>query len=578
MLNVKEYKGGSFINENISVDEVFTPEEFTDEHYMMADMAEKFMMKEVMPALEKIEAQQFDQTVRLLKKAGELGLLGVDVPEQYGGLDLDKVSSCIISEKVALGRSFGITFGGQVGIGSLPIVFFGTNEQKEAYLPYIVTGEKIGAYALTEPTSGTDALAAKTSARLSDCGKYYILNGEKQWITNSAFADFFIVFAKVDGQQFTAFIVERDYEGVSIGPEEKKMGLKGSSTCSLILDNVKVPVNNVLGDIGKGHVIAFNILNIGRHKISATALGMSKRAIELSVKYAKERKQFGRSLSEFRLIQNKIADMAIKTYVNESMIYRTAGAIEKGLEEGKGDIAKTIAEYAVECSVNKVFSTEALDFIVDEAVQIHGGYGYMSEYEVEALYRDARIYRIFEGTNEINRMLIASTLLRKYKDQLSEMIESRKIEEDLLLHESIPLGDEKQHLYRAKSLFLLIANIVQKQYIEKEKEQELLACLADMAIEIYAIESALLRTEKAMAQNGVDKEEQKKNYVQVYVQETIQQLLGRSLNVLPYLKDDEQLLKIVYQNIEKSNQSLVDIITIKRKIAEKIIRNEKYVV
>lgn len=497
------------------------------------------------------------------------GYWGADIPERYGGLHLDKISSCIISEKVALGRSFAVTFSGQVGIGSLPIVFFGTEEQKEAYLPHVVTGDKIGAYALTEPTSGTDALAAKTSARLSECGRYYILNGEKQWITNSAFADFFIVFAKVDGQQFTAFIVDKDYEGVSVGPEEKKMGLKGSSTRSLILDDVKVPVSNVLGEIGKGHVIAFNILNIGRHKLAAAALGMAKRALELSVKYAKERKQFGRSLAEFGLIQTKIADMAIKTYVNESMIYRTAGALEQGWRTGNDCIAQTIADYAVECSINKVFSTEVLDFVVDEAVQIHGGYGYMAEYEVETLYRDARIYRIFEGTNEINRIVIASTLLRnRFSPPKEECIQGEQV---------VELTDKAKQLHDMKSLFWAMADAIQKRYAGHEVAQELLAYLADMAIQIYAMESALLRAEKAIAKNGVNMEEQKKNYVQVYIQETVQQLLGRSLNVALYLQD-ERLAKRVSQGIEAVMQEpLADVITLKRRIAEKVIQHETYV-
>lgn len=569
MAKIKEYKGGRFIHEHVLASEVFTPEDFTNEHDMLADMTEKFVMKEVVPSLGKIEAQQFDETVRLLKKAGELGLLGADIPERYGGLHLDKISSCIISEKVALGRSFAVTFSGQVGIGSLPIVFFGTEEQKKAYLPYVATGEKIGAYALTEPTSGTDALAAKTLARLSECGRYYILNGEKQWITNSAFADFFIVFAKVDGQRFTAFIVDKDYEGVSVGPEEKKMGLKGSSTRSLILDNVKVPVANVLGEIGKGHIIAFNILNIGRHKLAAAALGMAKRALELSVKYAKERKQFGRSLSEFGLIQQKIADMAVKTYVNESMIYRTAGALEQGWKEGNDNIAQTIADYAVECSINKVFSTEVLDFVVDEAVQIHGGYGYMVEYEVETLYRDARIYRIFEGTNEINRIVIASTLLRNCPSPSKEIPRRER--------QSAAFANEAKQLYDVKSLFWAVVGAIEKRHAETGTEQELLAYLADMAIQIYAMESALLRTEKAIAQNGVEMEQQKKNYVQVYIQETILQLLGRSLNVVSYLQE-EQLLKRISEGIETFMRgSLVDTVTLKRQIAEKVIQHEKYV-
>lgn len=327
---MEQFSSNPFLKKVISLDDIFTPENFTEEHRMIASTASAYVEQEVLPVLPEIEKQQFDQSIELLRKAGELGLLGSDVPEEYGGLDLDKISSVIIMEEIGKTRSFSTTFGGQIGIGSLPIVYYGTDEQKEKYLPYVVSGEKIGAYALTEPSAGTDALSIKTSARLSDDGKYYLINGEKQFITNASFADFFILYAKVDGEKFTAFIVDKNSEGITIGPEEKKMGLKGSSTTPVILEDVKVPVENVLGEIGRGHLIAFNILNNGRHKISAASLGMAKRALELAVQHVTERKQFNRLLSQFPLIQEKIADIAAKIFTIESMVYRSAGELDRG--------------------------------------------------------------------------------------------------------------------------------------------------------------------------------------------------------------------------------------------------------
>jgi alkylation response protein AidB-like acyl-CoA dehydrogenase len=555
-----------FLTDNLSPHDIFTPEDFSEEEIMIADMTSKFMMNDVVPALERIESQEFSETIRLIKEAGELGLIGADIPERDGGLELGKVCAAIISEKMALGRSFSITFGGQTGIGALPIAYFGTKEQKKKYLPPLLTGEKIAAYALTEPTSGTDALSAKTTAFLSDCGKYYILQGEKQWITNSAFADIFIVYAKVDGGQFTAFIVEKNYEGVSTSPEEKKMGLKGSSTRSLILDGVKVPIENVIGEIGKGHVIAFNVLNIGRYKIAATSLGTAKRAIELSVKYANERKQFGRSISQLYLIQNKIADMVIQTYVNESAIYRTAGSMQDGFLEMKktgGDIGKTIARYAVECSINKVMSTEILDFVVDEGVQIHGGYGYMSEYEIETLYRDSRITRIFEGTNEINRIVIASALLKNYAEHNEKGMQQSGV-----------LQHEKQLLQILKNLYhASIAAIKKHRLDDLNKEQETAAFIADLVIGIYAIESAILRTEKAIFTKGEQANTLKIDCTKVYTHETSQQIALKALNILNYIGDEESFSQMARRLITSSPDNLV---VIKRGIAEASIIAEKY--
>ncbi|ULT58853.1 acyl-CoA dehydrogenase family protein [Neobacillus drentensis] len=555
-----------FLYDEIFPEDVFTPEDFEDEQIMLADMATKFVINEVYPKLEKIENQEFSETVNLIKKAGELGLIGADIPEEDGGLELGKVCATIISEKMASGRSFSITFGGQTGIGALPIAYFGTKRQKEKYLPDILTGEKIAAYALTEPSSGTDAMSVRTNAVLSDCEKYYVINGEKQWITNSAFADIFIVYAKVDGQKFTAFIVEKGYQGVSTSPEEKKMGLKGSSTRSLILENVRVPVENVIGEVGRGHIIAFNVLNIGRHKISATSLGTAKRAIEIAVNYANERRQFGQSLSSFNLIKSKIADMVIKTFVNESAVYRTAGLMQDGFEGMKqtgNDYGETIARYAMECSINKVMSTEFLDFVVDEALQIHGGYGYMAEYEIETLYRDSRINRIFEGTNEINRILIATTAAKNHHVRT----EDNDIKNGVFQR-------EKQVLHLLKKLFdAAIESVNKKSMGNLNIEQEIAAFLADLVMTIFGMESAILRTEKAIQKSGEEANRQKIDCTKVYSLETSQQFALRVLNMINHFGDGEIFSRIASLLIMSSSEN---IIVVKRRIADAVIMKECY--
>ncbi|WP_422777976.1 acyl-CoA dehydrogenase family protein [Peribacillus butanolivorans] len=503
-----------------------------------------------------------------MKEAGELGLISADIPEQDGGLELGKVSASIISEKMALGRSFSITFGWQTGIGALPIAYFGTEKQKAMYLPKMLSCETIAAYVLTEPSSGTNAKRAKTTAVLSKCGTYYILNGEKQWISNSSIAGLFIVYAKVNGEKFTAFIIEKGYEGVSISPEEKKMGLRGSSTCSLILNNVRVPTENVIGEVGRGHLIAFNILNIGRHKISATSLGAAKRSIELAVSYTNERNQFGLPISSFNLIKNKLADIAIKTYANESSVYRTAGAMQDGFENmkqtGSTDFGETIARYALACSINKIMSTEVLDFIVDEALQIHGGYGYMEEYEIETLYRDSSVNRIFEGTNEINRTFNATTLLKAY--ELPSM--KGNVDEGTLLR-------EKQTLQLMKNLYHYTIKAVRKTGLTNlNQEQETAAFIADLVIGIYSVESSILRTEKAVQVTGKDKNSQKIAYTKVFIHETSQMVAIRALNILNHLGDDEVFSRIAGRLIMSSPE---DIVEVKRRIADVIIEAEKYV-
>lgn len=588
----KKVKGGGFLIEDITPDQMFTPEDFTDEHEMIAKTTEDFVVDKVVPELDKIEEHQFDISVRLLKEAGELGLLGADVPEEYGGIGLDKISSSLITEKMSLAGSFSLSHGAHVGIGSLPIVFFGNEEQKKKYLPALATGEKIAAYALTEPSSGSDALSAKTTAVLNEAGTHYVLNGEKQWITNAGFADIFIVYAKVDGEHFTAFIVEKDFEGVSTGPEEKKMGIKGSSTRTVILEDALVPKENVLGEIGRGHVIAFNILNLGRYKLGVGSVGGAKRAIEISAKYANERKQFKVPISSFALIQRKLAQMAARTYAAESTVYRTGGLIDAALEslseEDKKDgkkVGKAIAEYAIECSLNKFFTTEVLDFVVDEAVQIHGGYGFMAEYEVEQMYRNSRINRIFEGTNEINRLLVPGTILRKaMKGELPLLEKASGLVEELMMMMPEEIGDEpleqeKYILQNAKKIFLMVAGLGAQKYGEKlEKEQELLANVADIVSDIYSIESCIVRTEKAMERDGLEKAKQKLLYTQYFTQEAINRIEALAKESLVAIEEGDNLRTMLSILRKLTRHNPVNLVEKGREIAAKIIEEEKYVV
>ncbi|MBJ9987774.1 MULTISPECIES: acyl-CoA dehydrogenase family protein [Paenibacillus] len=583
--------GGSYIIEDTDFHNMVTPEDFTEEHRMIAETTEDFVAGEVVPHDEAIEKLNYELTVEKMRKAGELGLLGADVPEAYGGLGLDKVSSTLISERLTKASAFALSIGAHVGIGTLPIVYFGTEEQKQKYLPALATGEKIAAYCLTEPSSGSDALGAKTTATLSEDGEYYVLNGSKQFITNAGFADLFIVYAKVDGKDFSTFIVERTMEGVSIGPEEKKMGIKGSSTCPLILEDVKVPVENLLWEVGKGHLIAFNILNIGRFKLAAGCVGASKDTIELAAKYANERAQFGRKISTFPLIGKKLADMNTKTYALESMVYRTAGLFDVGLAEvdhSSPEVgyqsAKAIAEYQLECSINKVFGSETLDFVVDEGVQIHGGYGFIQEYRVERNYRDSRINRIFEGTNEINRLLIPGTLVKRaMKGQLPLMQKAVALQAELL--EPIPPQtfegtlDQEAHLIRmAKKIFLMAgAQAVQKYQLKLEDEQEILSHLSDMMISVYAMESALLRTQKIIDHSGEDKARLPILMTTVFVHDEFNKIETWAKEVLAAMESGDTLRTQLSVLKKLTRKSPVNTLGLKREIAEKVITAEKYV-
>ncbi|MFZ4450858.1 acyl-CoA dehydrogenase family protein [Salibacterium aidingense] len=586
------WKGAGFLVEEVPSEQVFTPEDFTEEQKMIAKTTEDFVLGEVVPEAEKMENHQFEISRRLLEEAGELGLLGADVPEKYGGLGLDKISSTLITEKFSRAGAFSLSHGAHVGIGTLPIVFFGNESQKKQYLPGLATGEKIAAYALTEPSSGSDALSAKTTAVLNEAGTHYVLNGEKQWITNSAFADVFIVYAKINGEDFSAFIVEREYDGVAFGPEEKKMGIKGSSTRTLILEEVHVPKENLLGEKGRGHVIAFNILNVGRYKLGVGCVGAAKRALQLAAVYANERKQFKTPIAGFRAVQEKLASMASDIYALESSIYRTGGLFEKQLgrlseeemEDG-GKIAAAIAEYAVECSLNKFAGSETLDVVADEALQIHGGYGFMSEYEIETIYRDSRINRIFEGTNEINRLLVPATIMRKaMKGELPFLSLAENLQEELMgmIPEEpgeAPLDQEKYLLKNAKKLFLMVAGNGARKYGKAlEEEQELLMNVADMVSDIYSMESAILRTDKAIQKNGAEREANKIDLTRIFCQEAIYRLEANARESLVHMEEGDTLRTMLSMLRKLLRHTPVNVVELKRRAAAEVLAQQQFVV
>ncbi|QJC52126.1 acyl-CoA dehydrogenase [Paenibacillus albicereus] len=584
--------GGSFIIDDLDFNSIVIPEELTEEQRMIAETTEDFVAGEIEPADEKIEKLNYELTVEKLRKAGELGLLGADVPEAYGGLGLDKVSSTLISEKMTKASAFALSAGAHVGIGTLPIVYFGNEAQKQKYLPKLASAELIAAYCLTEPSSGSDALGAKATAVLSEDGSHYVLNGTKQFITNAGFADVFIVYAKVNGTDFSTFIVERTMDGVSIGPEEKKMGIKGSSTCPLILEDVKVPVENLLWEVGKGHLIAFNILNIGRYKLAVGCVGSAKDAIEYSAKYANERTQFGRPISSFPLVGKKLAEMNIRTYVMESMVYRTAGLFDVGLADvdyAAADVgyqsAKAIAEYQLECSINKVFASEGLDFVADEGVQIHGGYGFTQEYRIERIYRDSRINRIFEGTNEINRLLIPGTLIKRaMKGELPLLQKAMKLQTELMelrasnLQFEQPLELEAHLLASAKKIFLMAgASAVQKYQTKLEQEQEVLSNLADIMIGVFAMESALLRTQKRISLQGGAKAQLGVDMTSVFVQEEFSRIAELAKETLAAMETGD-MLKTQLSVLKKlTKNGALDTVKLKRRIASRVIEAERYV-
>jgi alkylation response protein AidB-like acyl-CoA dehydrogenase len=585
-------KGGAFLIESISPQQIFTPEELTEEQRLIAKAATEFIVGEVEPQIDDIEAKKEGLLPGLIKKAGELGFLSGDIAEEYGGQGLDKVSVLLMMEKMTQGGgSFMATYGVQTGIGSLPIIFFGNKDQKKRYLPKIATGEIIIAYALTEPEAGSDALNAKTVAMLSPDKKYYILNGQKQFITNAGFADLFVTYAKVDGDKFTSFIVERKFEGVSADEEENKMGMKGSSTRSVIFTDAKVPVDNVLGEVGKGHVVAFNTLNIGRFKLGAGCTGATKVALQDAVTYAKQRVQFGQPIAEFGLIKHKIAEMAIRAFTVESMVYRTAGMTDQILQridphaEDFGiQTAKGVEEYAIEDSINKVYGSEMLDYIVDEALQIHGGYGYIHDYAIERGYRDSRINRIWEGTNEINRLLIMDMLTKRaMKNRLPVLVAAQKVANELLaLRPKIESDDGKLTLQKeivemSKKIALLVAGAaVQKYMMKLGDEQEILASISDIVIEVFAMESALLRAMKSMEKFGDERSQIQKAMVKVYVNDAFGRVEGFARQALAAIAEGDVLRTQLSALKKISRFTPVNTVALRREIANAVIKVGRY--
>jgi alkylation response protein AidB-like acyl-CoA dehydrogenase len=572
--------GGSFLIADVSAEHVFTREDLSGAQQMFGRIAAEFMRTEVIPRADQIYAKDWLLTRDLLVKAGDLDLLRVDIPEAYGGLGLDKVSSAYVGEQIGIMPSFAGSLGAHTTIGTLPIVYFGSAEQKTRYLPKLATGEWIGAYALTEPGSGSDALAALTKATLTEDGKHYLLNGQKMWITNGGFADVFTIFAKIDGKQFTAFIVERDM-GVVSGREEPKLGLDGSSTTALTLDNVRVPVENVLGTVGQGHKVAFNILNLGRLKLGTRNIGGAKQSLSRAVQYALERRQFGKTIASFGMIRQKIADMTVRCYVGDAMVFRTLGDVDSALaavEETETErVLKTIESFAVECSINKVWTSEALAFVVDEALQVYGGYGYSQEFPAERAYRDARITRIYEGTNEINRLIISTRLLRN--ENLSQFLAGEISDEDFVeeKNEAGLFAAERSLLSFAKRLVVHALCRAQMKYGEGlSSEQEILGHISDIIIEVYAMESAILRTEKlARIRNEQDAATQI-SITRVYASDAADRMAHSTKQLASALIDGENDEMFSQSTQRFVTQPSFNMIGAKRRIADAVNKAGRY--
>jgi alkylation response protein AidB-like acyl-CoA dehydrogenase len=591
-------KGGEWLVSESKSYETFTPEDFTEEQKMVLEMCESFMNNEVLPLHERIDKTEPGLIPSLLLKAGELGVLGVSIPEEYGGMGKDFITSSIVAEGLGSGGSFSVSFISHTGIGSLPILYFGTEEQRRKYLPKLASGEWKGAYGLTEPNSGSDALGAKTTATLSDDGKHYILNGQKCWITNGGFADVYTVFAKVDGENlpagkagFTAFIVERGYEGFTQGEEEHKMGIKGSSTVQLYFQDCKVPVENVLGEIGRGHIIAFNILNIGRYKMGCATTGAGKRAIDLSLRYAVAREQFNTPIANFGAIQHKLADMAIGLWACETATYRIGKWIsdredalrQKGEPFNKAFLSAA-EEYAVECAIVKVFGSEMLHFVADEGVQIHGGNGFSDEYLISKVYRDNRINRIFEGTNEINRLLMVDMLLKRaLKGNLDLMTPAVAVSKELMSipelnhDDQTPFATEKKYISNFKKAILLIAGAaVQKFMNNLDKEQEVIMSIADMMIYTFVAESVLLRAMKLAELFGEQGAALQIDMAQTFIYNSANIILNAGKEALNrFAKGDE--LSMMHIGLRRFTKvSPFDTISARRRIAQKMIEEDNY--
>jgi butyryl-CoA dehydrogenase len=589
----KRITGGGFLIEDQPLDSVFTVEDWSDEHRQIAQTADEFAQNEIVPNIEKIEHKEWQVSRDLIKKASELGLANVDIPEQYGGSDMDRISSALIADRLAVSGSFSVTWGAHVGIGTLPIVYFGTKEQKEKYLPKLASGEWVAAYALSESSSASDAMNARTKAVLSADKKHWILNGEKMWITNANFADVYIVFAKVDGEKFSAFIVERGFPGFTVGAEEKKLGIRGSSTAPLIFNDCQVPAENLLGEIGKGHIIAFNTLNIGRFKLGAGVVGGARNALLNAMRYAKDRKAFGKSLTEFGMIKEKLANMIVGTYVGECLAYRTIGMIEAALAEvdknapnASEQIRKGIEEYAVECSILKVWGSEMIDRVVDETVQIYGGYGFVEEYPAERAFRDARVNRIFEGTNEINRMIITGWLMKRaMKGELALMPAIKQLMDEIFSGPSTVepfegvLANERTMLANAKKAGLLAAGVATQKYMQAlADQQEVMGAIADMVIEGYAMESAILRARKIAENKGEAAAAHAIAMAQVYAAHAMERIEAAARKVLAACAEGDMLRTQMTIMRRLFKYEPINTIELRRQIADKVLEAGKYVV
>ena len=584
-------KGGEFLIKDSDPQSIFIPEDITEEQKLMADAAREFVEKEIWPKLDAIDHQEAGLTTSLLEKAGELGLLGAAVPEQYGGLGENFNTNTFLSMEMGASHSFGVSFAAHTGIGTLPILYYGTEKQKEKYLPKLASGEMKAAYCLTEPTSGSDALSAKTTAKLSDDGKYYILNGQKMWITNGGFADILITFAQVEGDKFTSFIIDTKSEGFTRGKEEDKMGIKGSSTRALFLDNVKVPVENVLGEIGKGHYIAFNVLNVGRFKLCAMTTGGAKKFLSIAVNYANERKQFGKTIANFGAIKYKLAEMAIRIFASETATLRTSGLINDKVKEllATGSeynqaMISAAEEYAIESAMLKVFGSEMLDYVVDETVQVFGGYGFSEEYPAARAYRDSRINRIFEGTNEINRLLTVDMIVkRSMKGRLDLMGPAMAIQKELM---SVPsFGDKPEGLLAAeleavqnakKAILMIAGSAVQKFMMKLAEEQEIIMNVTDMMIEVFTSESVILRTIKLSSMKNEDEVLPYVDMSRVYVSDSMERinLYGKHA-IAAFAEGDEQ--KMLLLGLKRYTKfDTVNTTKLRRNIATRLIEANKY--
>jgi len=586
----KVFAGGSFLIEERAPAEVFTPEDFTEEHRMIAETTRQFMDNEVRPRTAELEKHDWKLARELVRKGAELGLVGATVPEEYGGLGMDQTTGAVIVELFGRSASFATTMGAQSGIGLLPIVYFGTEEAKQKYLPKIVSGELITAYALTEAGSGSDALAAKATARLSEDGTHYVLNGEKMWITNGGFADIFVVFAKVDGEKFSGFIVERQ-EGLTNGAEEHKMGIKGSSTTALVLSDVKTPVSNLLGEVGMGGKIALNTLNIGRFKLGAMCGGGMKLMTQEAVRYANERHQFGKPISSFGAIKAKLGEMAVRTWVGESINYRTLGLLDAGLaalgaDASMLDKARTIEEYATECSIIKVALSEYCDFVADEMVQIFGGYGYSADYPAERAYRDSRINRIFEGTNEINRMLIPGMLMKKaMKGQLALLPAAQALMDEVLSpsmsggdEDEGPLSNELRLARNARKVALMVlGTAAQKYMMALADQQEVLLGVADIIMDTYAMESAILRAQKLTGVKGEDASALYLDITRVFCEGAAARIETRAKETLAAMAEGDELRTLLAALRRFTKNTPMNAVAARQRIADAMIAANKYV-